>query len=119
MCETCNLMCGKCKPAALYRMLCPHCGKGLLIPREQCIDILGRPRSGRKKDAEPVDSTCKWCHEDLTQTLEELIKPEDCLYTGIVCGYPCGQHTQTRHEGERACRQPVPMGKLSYSFSQS
>lgn len=111
MCETCNLMCGKCKPAALRGVLCPACGKATVLRREECIDALGRPRTGRQEGSGAVEARCRWCGADLRATLEDILQPQPCRYSGIVCGYPCGQRKSERREGERPCFTMVPMGR--------
>ncbi|MCI8468600.1 MAG: hypothetical protein HFJ75_03765 [Eggerthellaceae bacterium] len=112
MCETCNLMCGKCKPAQLCRVLCPACGTASLVAREMCIDALGRPRAGRTAGEAPPDPTCRGCGASLRGALEEILQPQPCRYSGIVCGYPCGRRHEERREGDRPCRTQVPLARL-------
>lgn len=112
MCETCNPLCGGCKPAALRSVLCPECGKVTLLTREECVDALGRPRRGRRRGDPRPEARCRWCGAGLGEALTRAVPSAPCRFAGIVCGYPCGQRDHERRPGEGPCASMVPLARL-------
>ena len=117
MCETCNPLCGNCKPPALKAVVCPACGKATLLTREECLLHLGRPH--RMTDAERAMAAerpfgapaCASCGASLREALEQRVVPRACSFSGIVCGYPCGQSSATRRPDDAPCAHQVPLGR--------
>jgi len=115
MCEACMPMCGACKPAKIVIVLCPVCGKGTMVSREDCLLHLKRPFKGARSAESsggggPI--LCKHCAADLGEEVERAIQPLPCKYSGIVCGYPCGKRDRERSPDDPPCGSQVPMGRL-------
>ncbi len=117
MCETCNPLCGGCRPAQLKVLVCSVCGKGMLVTRDECLFQLKRPHrqskmvEGMFAGEEPGTLVCGNCGADIMDVLQEKVVPLECSYSGIVCGYPCGRRVKVRQEGEPRCATQVPLGK--------
>jgi hypothetical protein len=55
---------------------------------------------------------CHNCGEDLTESFKQAVQPLPCTYSGIICGYPCGNHTSLRARNGYHCPNMVPLGKF-------
>ena len=116
MCETCNLFCGGCRPARLKAVLCPNCGKAIVLSRDECLTRLNRKYRKDSTMAPTVDCSkgliCAGCKTDLMPALEKTVEPLPCIRSGILCGWPCGLREKPLEPGEQKCQYMVPMAKL-------
>ena len=112
MCLSCNMFCGRCRPAPYVSIVCPSCGEQNDITREDCIRTLGY--RDRKTGKAPLGYTvsCSECHEDLHDSIANVVVALDCKRSGIVCGYPCGRHAKEFFPGDLVCERQVPLGKI-------
>ena len=61
-----------------------------------------------KNDGAP--RLCKGCGCNLYDVLQQKITPAACKRSNILCGFPCGRHTQDP-DPENLCATMVPMGE--------
>lgn len=130
MCWGCSPYCGKCKPAPIIPVVCPTCGKALMVTREEYLRVFGLPHrgsdaarraalaagpgsTGREKGALDDDGVprCKRCGRDLTAELGSEVDPAPCRRSGIICGYPCGRRDEDPVRGAKRCETMVPVGR--------
>ncbi len=112
MCMHCSQMCDNCKPADMRAFQCEACGKTSILSREDCLLALGYWKLPSLPDGSPDPSSaqryaCRTCGADLSGTIRFAILPRECLYAGILCGYPCGRHTRKRTETGAPCRKQI------------
>lgn len=117
MCMHCSIRCDKCKPAEMKGFMCPTCGKPALLSREDCLYAMGyfkMPKlpDGSENERARIRYACKHCGTDLSSTVTESITPQPCLYSNIICGYPCGKRHRSRSAKAEVCRKQVFAGKL-------
>lgn len=111
-------MCGNCKPPLYFSVLCPECGRPSTITREEFLMYFDLPHrltdEERRMRVDRVGEQpkCAVCEADITDVVRKAIVPEECIKSGIVCGYPCGQRTVAPREGAKACMHMVPLRKL-------
>jgi len=88
------------------------------LTRSECLYSLEYPHrksSEEKRLAEagvPRAARCTSCGADLSDELKRRVLPMDCLYSGIVCGFPCGRHRRKRRPGDLVCEKQVPLGRI-------
>ena len=115
---TCNPLCGRCKPPLEVALACPECEETIHVSRNICLHYLGYPYKGRAAfEAStgfelPECISCPSCGADLTPILRACVVPAKCLYSGIVCGYPCGRSKRERKEWDLVCEKQVPLSRL-------
>ena len=121
MCEPCRPMCGKCKPAEIVPIHCSACGRVTFVSREACLHALGRPHRVTKVERAKIeageigDALCRHCGADQRSDIDAQIPPQDCVYSGIVCGFPCGRRTRPRRPNDEVCPTQVPMARRADS----
>lgn len=92
-CWICNPMCGRCKPPAYKSGTCPECGTMTLF--DKAVIKQGGPLP------------CKKCGVDLSEDVRP--KVVKCNYSGLLCAYPCGNSTASKHEyGDQRCEMNTP-----------
>jgi len=102
----------------LKTVKCSHCGADNVLTRDECLVYLGYRKAEHVKDPLKHGQDffhCEQCGVDLTSDIKALIVPLDCIYMGIVCGYPCGRHIRARRVGDSMCAKQMPLGKLQVS----
>ena len=88
------------------------------MTREACLHFLGRPHRVTDREREMIESgeigepVCRKCGADLHDALERQIRPTECSFSGIVCGYPCGRCSRMRLVSDEPCETQVPMGRF-------
>ena len=115
MCVACNPFCGHCRTPLYKGVDCSDCGESSVLTREECIVYLGYFRADQVKaelthgDERPH---CEKCGADIFENLVERVVPLDCLFAGIVCGFPCGRYRKERRLGDPTCQKQTPLGKI-------
>ncbi len=121
MCNVCFPTCGRCRPVSIVTFTCPNCGKSDSVTREEYLMYTGRPH--KLSDAERAmhesnggaPRLCKGCGVNLASLLEERITPASCRRSRILCGFPCGRHTQDE-DPDNPCATMVPVGEYSEDY---
>ena len=116
MCNICFPTCGRCRPISIVTFTCSKCGKSDSISREEYLMFTKRPH--RLTEAEKLlhdkndgaPRLCKGCGCNLYDVLQQKITPAACKRSNILCGFPCGRHTQDP-DPENLCATMVPMGE--------
>ena len=100
----------------LKALLCPECGRAMVLSREECLVRLGRKHRKSSNLAPKADYSepllCASCGRNLQGVLEDAIEPLPCARSQIVCGYPCGAREKPSLPGESKCQNMVPMGRI-------
>jgi len=112
MCLACSPLCGRCRPALFITVECPSCDERVDVSRTECIHALGYRDRRSGKVSETYIAHCPECGASLNGAVAASVKPMDCVYSGIVCGYPCGRHTKEPFPGDLPCEKQVPLGKI-------
>jgi hypothetical protein len=115
MCLSCTPFCGKCKPPGLMSFDCPGCSEKSVLTREECLIYMGHMKQEKHLDMLSHGEdfpACEHCGINLYGKLVSKIQPRECIYRGIVCGYPCGRHNKKRTVGDSTCSLPVPLRRL-------
>ncbi|RDB63359.1 hypothetical protein C1878_05750 [Gordonibacter sp. 28C] len=113
MCMHCSQMCDKCKPAERKAFVCGACGKATILSRGDCLYALGywkapKPKAGHAPDDGAASRfSCRHCGADLADAVREVVRPQPCRYSGIVCAYPCGRRDRPRGGADAPCRKQV------------
>lgn len=119
MCWGCRPTCDNCKPAELFSMLCPECGSPTTFTREEYLMFMGLPHRKTSKEKQMIAlrsserPVCASCGIDIRETLKQAIRPQPCVKSGIVCGYPCGQRFASGGVSSSRCSKMVPLGRYS------
>lgn len=116
MCNICFPTCGRCRPISIVTFTCPECGKSDSMSREEYLMFTKRPHRlteaekllHEKNDGAP--RLCKGCGCNLYDALQKKITPAPCKRSNILCGFPCGRHTQDP-DPENLCVTMVPVGE--------
>lgn len=111
MCMNCSVFCDRCKPPEMRGFVCPKCGKTTVLSREACLRIIGYRKSSSTLQGERK-AICKKCGEDLSELVSSSITPQPCLYSNIVCGYPCGRRFHSNTNAKDICKTQVFAGRL-------
>lgn len=114
MCLTCNPFCGRCITPKLTALQCSSCGHRNVLTRDECVVYLGYKTADKVRgELQHGDSypACEQCGSSIEEDLKALVVPKNCLYMGVVCGYPCGRHDKERRVGDPLCAKQMPLGK--------
>lgn len=115
MCDICLPTCGLCKPISIVMFTCMECGKAGNVTREEYLMHMGLPHRLSEAEAKMHEANagapllCKECGCDLLETLQRKIQPASCRRSQILCGFPCGRHTQDP-DPSNPCKTMVPIG---------
>ena len=113
--SSCNPECGRCKPRRIVRIRCPKCAASCTVGREEYLIASGLPHKRNiieEKILErggPGELRCETCGAPLIDTFREAVTPLPCTFSGIVCGYPCGNHTSKPPRSGHRCPNMVPL----------
>lgn len=115
MCNVCFPTCGRCRPVSIVTFTCLECGKADKVSREEYLMYTELPHKlseyEQKMHAANAGAPllCKECGGNLLETLRQKIAPAQCKRSQILCGFPCGRHTQD-HNPSDPCATMVPVG---------
>ena len=124
MCWGCKATCNNCKPAEQLYVSCPVCGLPNGFTRDYYLMFFNFPHRKSKQelklrqDWDGSAPNCKKCGADLTEVLRDSVKPQPCIQSHIICGYPCGQRRVPLPQGKKPCSKMVPLDRYFGDLSE-
>ena len=113
--SSCNPTCGKCRPRRIIEAPCPQCTTHCEVTREEYLNAFNIPHKQSILDRKLLEHgpvpmpTCRTCGASLEPALENAVTPLPCTRSHIVCGWPCGLHTEQAPSSTYSCPNAVPL----------
>ena len=124
MCWGCRPMCNNCKPAEQLFIRCPVCDSPQEFSRDQFLMYSGLPHRRSVREVEMLERwdgsapECARCGAALAEALSESVRPQPCIRSHIVCGYPCGQRKVPLPRSAKPCKKMVPLARYDGDLSE-